>query len=222
MIRFTMDMMMGMKLNKSLFIALEGGDGTGKSTVCKALCERLIISGRQAISTREPGGTPLGLKLRHLLLNEGHLYSQDVQLLMLNAARLAHWQQVILPALLNGVYVVCDRFIDSTRVYQALVQPSPEHALARVNTLHDQFLADAQPDAVLVLDMDPVECLKRLQRRGGEVNYLDAQPLQFHTEVRNGFRRLAERGHPYHLITADNPVEQVVSDCWTALSEYLC
>lgn len=217
MVKTTLNMKR-LTLSKAQFIILEGGEGTGKSTVAKALHKHFKLNKQKAIVTREPGGTPLGKQLRHILLEEGEHYCQDIQLLLLNAARLAHWKHIIKPALQNGCHVICDRFVDSTRVYQALIHPNANEKLDQVNRLHHEFLKDAVPNTVLVLDMEPEESLKRLQGRN-EINYLDTQPLAFHQAIRQGFQNLASQGNPYHLIQADAPSERVISDCLKALNQ---
>lgn len=206
-----------MALNKSLFITLEGGDGTGKSSVAQKLAERFKAYNHETILTREPGGTPLGLELRRILLHDGHQHSQEVQLLMLNAARLAHWEQVIQPNLQKGHHVLCDRFVDSTRVYQALSQNNSEKLLNRVNKLHQEFLPDANPDIVIVLDLDPKESIKRIQKRSSETNYFDDQPIRFHQTIRDGFLKLAQQGEPYSVVNASEPLDQVVQKCWSII-----
>lgn len=207
--------------NKGLFITLEGGEGTGKTTVARMLCDRLTSHDFPAECTREPGGTPLGLELRRILLNGDFACSRDTQLLIVNAARVAHWNDVIHPALMLGTHVVCDRFVDSTRVYQGLTQPDSNKALAQVEALHQQFLPDAVPDITFVLDLDPVESLKRVNERGLALNHFDTKPLAFHTAVRNGFLQLTQKGKPYHVVSADAAADEVVEHCWTVISRAL-
>ncbi|MGB3867353.1 MAG: dTMP kinase, partial [Xanthobacteraceae bacterium] len=200
------------------FITFEGGEGSGKSTQIQMLAERLDRAGVRVIVTREPGGSPGAEIIRHVLLSGvGKALGADAETLLFAAARDDHVRSVIEPALKQNVWVLCDRFIDSTRVYQghaAGVDRRLVEALERVT------IGTLKPDLTFVLDL-PVEVGMRraAQRRGNEVpDRFEGEALGFHEKLRDGFRRIAA-AEPERcvLIDAMAPPEQVARAIWQAL-----
>src|SRR6478752_3597382 len=173
------------------FITFEGGEGSGKSTQIKILVERLQAAKLRAIVTREPGGSPGAEIIRHLLLSGmGKLLGPDAETLLFAAARDDHVRTVIRPALEQGIWVLCDRFADSTRAYQGQlgnVLPGVLNAMERVT------IGDLKPDLTVILDV-PVEVgLQRAAtRRGsGAPDRFEAEDLAFHRKLRDAYREIA-------------------------------
>ncbi len=173
-----------------LFITLEGVEGSGKSTQARHLADYLRGRGFDVLCTREPGGAPIAEKIRDLLLDPAHReLSPRAELLLYEAARAQHVDEVIRPALETGRVVICDRFADSTTAYQGAGRGLQADSL---ELLHGWATGGLRPDLTLVLDLPPEEGL----RRAGRVrrrDRLEQEPLDFHRRVREGFRELAER-----------------------------
>lgn len=173
------------------FIALEGIEGCGKSTQAKRLYERLRTGGIDAVHTFEPGGTPAAAALRALLLDPACAWQPMSELLLFTAARLEHAERVIRPALAAGRWVVCDRSLLSTLVYQGIARGLGEEAVMR---LHRLALGNFEPDRVIVLDLPAEAGLARAKTRAGqEADRFHEEALAFHQRVRQGFLTLAAR-----------------------------
>ena len=202
------------------FITFEGGEGSGKSTQIKTLAERLKAAKLRAIVTREPGGSPGAEIIRHLVLSGmGKLLGPDAETLLFAAARDDHVRTVIQPALNRGVWVLCDRFSDSTRAYQGRlgkVAPAVLDAMERVT------IGDLKPDLTFFLDV-PVELgmQRAAARRGaGAPDRFEAEDLKFHQELRDAYRQIAE-SEPQRCVLIDATGEpgMVAADVWAALRE---
>jgi dTMP kinase len=204
---------------RGLFITFEGGEGAGKSTQIKLLGEHLTTLGRTVVLTREPGGTVMAESIRGLLVNgdPGSLSSM-AEALLNSAARDSHLREVIRPALARGDVVLCDRFMDSTRVYQGIAGDCP---IALVDALQTQVVGETVPDLTFVFDLDPVVGLQRAKQRGqgGEDRY-ERKGMAFHEKVRDGFLTVA-RDEPERcvLIDASLGVDQVCSIMMAAVQE---
>lgn len=176
------------------FITLEGGEGAGKSTQAKRLAEHLGTLGLDVVVTREPGGSPLAERIRDALLDPAlPSHSQLAEALMFNAARADHLDSLIRPALDRGRWVICDRFYDSTRVYQGLVGGIDGAVLDK---LDEVVLAGTLPDLTVVIDLDPVVGLARVaSRRTGEAaaDRYEARGAVYHERLRQGFLDIARR-----------------------------
>jgi dTMP kinase len=204
------------------FISFEGGEGAGKSTHIKKLAERLAAVKLRAIITREPGGSPGAEIIRHVVLSGmGKLLGPDAETLLFAAARDDHVRTVIQPALAQGIWVLCDRFIDSTRAYQGRlgqVAPGVLNAMQRVT------IGDLKPDLTIILDV-PVEVgLKRAAaRRGsGAPDRFEAEDIQFHQDLRDAYQEIAaEDPQRCVLIDANADPEMVAAQVWTALRDHL-
>lgn len=173
---------------KGRFITFEGGEGTGKSTQVKMLAAFLEQRGVRAVTTREPGGTPLGEKIREALFT-GEAPSPGVELMMNVASRLNHVEKIIKPALAKGAWVISDRFLDSSAVYQGYAAGL---GMDWVYEVHNMVLGNFRPDITFVLDGDPAVTLERA-RKSGETNRYEEMELSFHRKVREGFLKVAER-----------------------------
>ena len=204
------------------FISFEGGEGSGKSTQIKKLAERLEAAKLRSIVTREPGGSPGAEVIRHLLLSGmGKLLGPEAETLLFAAARDDHVRTVILPALNQGTWVLCDRFSDSTRVYQGRVGHVP---LGLVNAMERVTIGDLKPDLTIILDV-PVEVgLKRAAARRGDAaaDRFESEDVRFHQELRDAYREIAA-AEPQRcvLIDATPDAHTVAVSVWAALRDRL-
>lgn len=170
------------------FITLEGGEGAGKTTLSEGLAARLSVQGRRVVRTREPGGTLGADQIRALLVTgEADRWSSISEALLFTAARNDHLERVIRPALQRGDWVICDRFVDSTRAYQSAAGGVSPEKLERLN----DFIDAPTPDITFVLDVDPRIGLGRARSAGlGEARY-ESKALAFHERVRAAFLKIA-------------------------------
>lgn len=195
-----------------LFITLEGGEGSGKSTQARLLKRWLsdVFPGREILVTREPGGTEQAEEIRAILVNgAADKLSVQTEALLMIAARTEHVQKIIQPALLRDAIVICDRFSDSTLVYQGLAQGKDIDLL---RSIHEFGFSDLRPDITFVLDVPPEQGLKRaedrLQINNAESRFED-KGLAFHRRVRDGFIELAAQDpQRFVIIDASGTAEQ--------------
>jgi dTMP kinase len=201
------------------FISLEGGEAVGKSTQITRLAERLAKLGHKTIVTREPGGTPLGESIRHLLKHspEGRGMTPQAELLLFLASRAELVRKVIMPALDQGVWILCDRFLDSTTVYQGAGRQLPADIVERVNAF---AVGDYLPGLTLVLDLEPREARRRQQHRTkppgeGIFDRMEAEPTDFFDRVRQGYLDLA-KAHPQRvkIVSAAGAIDQTADAVW--------
>lgn len=193
-----------------MFITFEGIDGSGKSTQARLLAARLEREGREVVLTREPGGSPGAEEIRKLVLEgEPGRWSAETELLLFTAARRDHLERVIDPALAAGRVVVCDRFADSTRVYQGT---RAGDLRAKVDALH-ALMIGREPDLTLIIDIDPRQGLARTRARGGEEARFESFGLALQEKLRAGFLALA-REFPERCVVIDGarPPETVAAD----------
>jgi dTMP kinase len=204
------------------FITFEGGEGSGKSTQIGMLAERLNGAGRRTLLTREPGGSPGAEIIRHLLLSGmGKLLGAEAETLLFAAARDDHVHSVIAPALEQGIWVLCDRFFDSTRAYQGRlgkVDPGILNAMQRVT------IGALKPDLTIILDVPVAVGMQRAAaRRGtGAPDRFEAEDLTFHQGLRDAYRQLAA-AEPQRcvLIDADAPAGMVAARIWGVVRDRL-
>jgi dTMP kinase len=204
------------------FITFEGGEGSGKSTQIKTLAERLDASKLRAIVTREPGGSPGAEIIRHLVLSGmGKLLGPDAETLLFAAARDDHVRTVIQPALNQGVWVLCDRFSDSTRAYQGRLG---NVSSAVLNAMERVTIGDLRPDLTFILDV-PVEIgmQRAAARRGtGVPDRFEAEDVRFHQALREAYRQIAA-AEPQRCVLIDAAADPgtVAANIWTALRDRL-
>jgi dTMP kinase len=191
----------------------------GKSTQIERLAERLRGLGQKVLVTREPGGTPLGESIRHLLKHapEGRGMTPYTELLLFLASRAELVRKVIMPALDQGTWVLSDRFLDSTTVYQGAGRQLPTEIVERVNA----FVVGAYvPSLTLVLDLEPEAARQRQIKRShppgsGSFDRMEAEPLDFFERVRHGYAEVA-KAHPHRvrIISAAGTVEETAEVIW--------
>ena len=195
---------------QGLFISFEGIDGSGKSTQARLLAEHLTRQGRDVVLTREPGGSPGAEEIRALVLQgDPDRWSAETEILLFTAARRDHLERTIRPALAAGKVVICDRFADSTRMYQGL---SRGDLRGVVDKLHALMIA-IEPDLTILIDMDPAEGLSRaLSRNGVEERFEDfGEDLQ--KAMRAGFLALSQEfADRFVVIDGARGVDQVHLD----------
>lgn len=196
---------------EGLFITIEGGEGTGKSTLSESLAQELTNRGYMVVKTREPGGPPLSEHLRDLLLYPKNEYQigERAELLLFLAARAQHIEESILPALRQSKVVICERFNDSTIAYQGCARHLGMHYVEQLCKL----VCDVEPTCTLLLDLDPSEGLKRVKQQAGrKIDRVEQEYLQFHKEVRQGFLHLADKcPHRISVLDASETPQQILT-----------
>lgn len=178
-------------MTKGRFIALEGGEGAGKSTQARLLADALRQRGMDVVVTREPGGTPGAEAIRSLLLGiEGEGWNPRAEALLFAAARSDHVERLIRPAVTTGRWVVCDRFVDSSRAYQGGGSGLSDEDLLDLHRIGSGGLL---PDLTLLIEVAPDEAALRIAARDGdEADRIGGRGVDYHTRVAGAFARLAE------------------------------
>jgi len=196
-----------------LFVAFEGGEGVGKSTQITRAATWLRARGRAVVETREPGGTPLGLELRRLVLDPAGHVTPRAEALLYAADRAHHVDTVIRPALAEGTVVLTDRYVDSTLAYQGAGR-----GLDDARTVTEWATGGLLPDLTVLLDLDPRIGLARAGARSS-FDRLESAALEFHEKVRDGFLALAaEAPARYLVLDAGQPAEVLAEQVTAALA----
>jgi dTMP kinase len=203
------------------FITFEGPEGSGKSTQLRLLGERLRSAGRDVLETQEPGGTPIGIQIRHVLLDaKNRELCPTAELLLMFASRAQNVDQSILPALSTGRTVLSDRFTDSTLVYQGVGRGLGADVVYELDRIACRGLV---PDLTLLIDIDPETGLARAHRRSVRTEdpetRMEEQELGFHRKVRDAYRQLAaDEHHRVRLIDGSQTREAVAELVWQAVA----
>ncbi len=199
------------------FITFEGSEGCGKSTQVSLLAERLTKAGVPLLVTREPGGTPIGENIRHLLqfAPESVSMTPETELLLFEASRSQLVRQVIQPALDRGTVVLSDRFADSTTVYQGVARRLDQEMVGHLNKF---AVGNCWPDLTFVLDIDVETARARMLRRvrpATGIDRMEQEPVNFYEAVCVAYRQLAKR-EPYRirLIDATRSIEEIEHEIW--------
>ena len=196
----------------SLFITLEGPEGSGKSSVMSVIYDRLIKDGYEIVKTREPGGTPIGEQIRNVILDKDNTAMDPrTEALLYAASRRQHLVEKIWPALKEGKIVFCDRYLDSSLSYQGYARGLGIDDILKVN---EYATEGTYPDITFLFDIDPELGLERINKnKDREVNRLDVEKLSFHQKVREGYLILSKRfPDRYIVIDASKPLEEVSSN----------
>ena len=201
-----------------LFVSFEGIDGSGKSTQARRLAEQLRAVGHDVVLTREPGGSPGAEEIRRLVLEgDPDRWSAETEILLFTAARRDHLEKTIRPALARGAVVICDRFADSTRIFQGITRGD---LTATVDRLHDLMIG-LEPDLTLLVDLDPAAGLARATaRKGAEMRFED-MGLGFQTRAREGFLALAARHARFRVIDGARDEDSVAADILATVRPHL-
>ena len=198
-----------------LFITFEGGEGCGKSTQIAALKARLEAMGKTVVQTREPGGTALGESVRSLLQHDdaGQGMSPEAELLLFAASRAQHVRELIAPAIAQGQIVLCDRFQDSTTVYQGVARAIDSK---KVETINQFAIGDTKPDLTILIDLPPEIGLARVHARSdGQLDRMENEAIEFFQAVRQGYLDLA-KSEPKRFLVLDGSqsVEELETQIW--------
>jgi dTMP kinase len=201
------------------FITLEGSEGSGKSTNLAFIHQYLQQSGIDVVLTREPGGTPLGETIREVLLDHRNTaMASDTELLLMFAARAQHLQELILPALEAGKWVLCDRFTDATYAYQGAGRGIEE---ARIAQLEQWVQGELRPDLTLFLDLPVEQGLARAGERSAPDRF-EREQLDFFERVRQGYLEQAARAPGrYRVVDASQTLDAVQTQLTALLDDYL-
>lgn len=208
-----------MSRSKGAFISFEGIDGSGKSTQARLLADHLRAAGRAVVLTREPGGSPGAEEIRALVLQgDPDRWSAETELLLFTAARRDHLERTIRPALEAGKVVICDRFADSTRMYQGLSRGDLRHAVDKLHAL----MIGREPDLTLLIDMDPATGLARAKGRNGAEERFEDFGTGLQEKMRAGFLGLAQE-FPERVRVVDGArgVETVARDVAALVDAHL-
>jgi len=200
-----------------MFLAIEGIEGSGKSTLQAALAERLRSDGREVLVTREPGGTPAGDAIRELFLRPGLSIDPLAEAFVVNGARVQHVERLIRPALAAGQIVLCDRFTDSTLAYQGYGRGANLDVL---RLLCATATSNLEPEITLLLDLPVMAARARLAARGHAADRIENESDAFHDRVREGFLALAST--PRHrVLDATLSAERLADDAVAIVRECL-
>jgi dTMP kinase len=202
------------------FISFEGGEGAGKTTQLKRLSATLRATGVEVVETREPGGTTGAEAIRTLLVTgAGDRWDALTELYLLNAARRDHVERLIRPALERGAWVLTDRYVDSTRVYQGVAKGLKDSIVLRH---HEEATCNLWPDLTIILDVTPEAGLARTQGRSGNEDRFEHESIQFHKALREGFLTISE-DEPLRVavVNAEAEAEKVAGDIWSATRAHL-
>lgn len=206
------------------FITFEGGEGVGKTTQVERIRRRIEDAGQRVLVTREPGGSPRAERIREVLLNgTAKRFGPFAEAVLFSAARMHHVEYTIRPSLDAGEHVLCDRFADSTRVYQGMMGEVDEAAIAMLERL---AVDGTEPDLTLVLDLPAPTGLDRARRRregrGERADRFESEDPGFHEALRQGFLRIArEAPERCAVIDADREPDAVEAAIWAAIRERL-
>lgn len=193
---------------KGYFITFEGPDGSGKTTQINLLKEYLVHQGYEVLVTREPGGTPISEAIREIILDTEYREMNPVtEMLLYAASRAQHVNQLIRPALEQGIIVLCDRFVDSSIAYQGVGRGLGIDTVEEINRV---ALQGVTPDMTFFFDIDPKEGLKRGQARSRGADRLELETLEFHRKVYQGFCELCSRNpNRFKRISADTDIGDI-------------
>lgn len=204
---------------RGLFITLEGGEGAGKTTQIALLRDALMATGAACITTREPGGTVEGEWVRNLLVSGDAEWSPMAETLLFYAARLQLVDRVITPTLAAGTHVICDRFYDSTFVYQGIGKAMGQ---AAIENIHRACMPNITPDLTIILDVPPEIGLARAAQRRNQETRFENLPITFHTAIRQGFLDIAAREPARcHVVDANADATVIHNAIMTAVEKML-
>lgn len=193
------------------FIVLEGGEGAGKGTQLPLLAARIAATGREVVTTFEPGGTPLGARVRELTHHFDGPLDARAEALLMAADRAQHLAELVRPALARGAVVISDRYVPSSVIYQGIGRELGAKEVAELNAWATDEL---EPDCVVVLDVDAATAATRVP---AATDRLEAAGAEFHATVRASYRSLAEE-YGWALIDGMQPVDEVAAAIWSAVT----
>ena len=207
-------------MNKGFMVVFDGSNGAGKTTVIKSVEKYLSSKGYDVLLTREPGGTPIGEKIREVILDpKTPEMSFMTELMLFGAGRAQHIQEKLIPALSEGKIVISDRFDAATYSFQHFARGID---INTINKINDLALSGFSPNMNIVLDLDPEEGLKRVQSRGEGLDRLEDEKAEFLARARNGYLKQAEQNpSKFEVIDASQSKEKVLQDVIQVIDELL-
>ncbi len=204
-------------MSKGIFITLEGPDGSGKSTQLRYIKEFFADKHDQIVFTREPGGTLIGEKIREILLCNSHTQMCDrTEALLFAAARAQHVEEVIIPALDEGKVVICDRYVDSSIIYQGYARNLGED----VRMINEFSTRRLKPDLTILFMIKPSESIDRLSRKGSP-DRLDEETLDFHKRAYDAYLEMSKREERFRIIDASKAIVETRKSVLSCLGEIL-
>ncbi len=210
------------KKQPGLLISFEGSEGSGKTTQIELLAPRLKKQGREVVVTREPGGSPLGEEIRHLLIraNGSEELFPETELLLFAASRAQLVRQVLVPNLAAGKIVLCDRFLDSTTVYQGAARSLSPDPVNQINTF---AVGDVLPDLTIVLDVPAEVSVQRVQNRASDLpDRIEKENIDFYRIVREGYLLLAKSmPRRFHVVDGTKAPAVIEKDVWKAIKQLM-
>ena len=203
-------------------ISFEGPEGSGKTTQIELLTSRLKKAGRQFLTTREPGGTAIGEQIRNILIHnsKGDEMTAETELLLFTAARAQLVREIIAPAMIEGKIVLCDRYMDSTTVYQGVARNLASNSVSAINHF---AVGNVLPDITIIIDVPLEVSLERIKKRNNNrPDRMERQSLDFYKKVREGYLLLA-RSLPRHFLVVDGTKskEEIHQFIWTHIQSCL-
>lgn len=202
----------------SYFITIEGPEGSGKSTIIKAL-ESALARDFKVVTTREPGGIKISEDIRNILLSDNNAMDYRTEALLFAASRRQHLVEKVLPALSEGKIVICDRFIDSSLAYQGYARGIGLEGIKEIN----EFAIEGKyPDLTLYLRVEAETGMARISENSRETNRLDKETIDFHRRVVEGYDLLKEQ-YPERIkrINANQSIEEVIEECLKVIYKFI-
>jgi dTMP kinase len=209
-----------MAVPRGYFITFEGGEGSGKSTQAKRLADRLRLMGHEVVLTREPGGTPGAEAIRHVLLSGvAKPLGAEAETFLFAAARDDHVNALIRPALARGAWVISDRYVDSTRLYQGVLDGVDQRMIYALERL---IVGDTMPQLTIILDLPPEVGLGRVRGRGQGADRFEVQELEWHSALREAYHSLAaHESERCVIVDAQQTADALAMRIWMIVSERL-
>ena len=205
-------------MNKGYFIVLEGPDGSGKTTVADAVCEKLIEKGYSIVHTREPGGIDIAEQIRNVILDpKNTAMDSRTEALLYAASRRQHLVEKVIPAVNEGKIVICERFVYSSLAYQG---SGRDLGFDPILSINDFAINGTYPDMTVYLDIDEEKGLKRIENRANK-DRLDVESLAFHHKVNQGYKEVINRFKDIKIVDASLPLEEVIANSLKLILELI-
>lgn len=205
-------------MSKGYFIVLEGPDGSGKSTVCDIVCEKLINEGYEIVHTREPGGIEIAEEIRNIILDpKNTAMDAKTEALLYAASRRQHLVEKVVPAKKEGKIVICERFVYSSLAYQGYGRRLGFDDILKINEF---AIGEDYPDMTIYLDINEEEGLKRIEKRTFK-DRLDKESLDFHHLVNEGYKAVLERFKDTKVVDASKTIDEVVNEVYKIIIDLI-
>ncbi|MFV0424132.1 MAG: dTMP kinase [Bacilli bacterium] len=198
-------------MNKGLFVTFEGGEGSGKTTIISHLIEELNKLNIEYVITREPGGCDISEQIRDIILDvENTMIHKRTEALLYAASRAQHVEEVLRPALDKNKLVICDRYVDSSIIYQGYAR---NNSIDDIWAINNFAMDNIIPDITIFFDITPKEAFERLEKYSRQMNRLDLEDISFHNEVYDAYMVLAKQDR-FVKVDATKSIEEVVADVY--------